>query len=671
MSAPRGARPSGMEPVAPARRSEFLLHAALLALATWIAFGPALGAGFVNWDDGENVVQNEAFRGFGGASLRWMFTTTHLGPYQPLSWLTLALDHAVGGLDARVYHRTNLVLHAAGAIALYALARHVLDRCAGASAREPVSVGRRGVSAATGILAEPSVRSFTAFAAALLFAVHPLRVESVAWVTERRDVLSAPFFFLALLAWWRYAEAPVGRGRRYYVLALVALVLSLLAKASAIVMPALLVLIDLGPLRAAARERGARRMVLEKLPVLAIVLPFAWIAAVGQARDSTMLDAATHGLVARAVQAAYSAWFYASRCLWPAGLQPMHRMPSQEALFGVEYVLPALVACAATLAALAGWRKLGCAAWAWFAYLVILSPVSGLAQSGRQLVADRYSYLTCVPLALLAALGCAWIARRGRWLAWSVLLVVAGALAWRANVLTRVWRDSWSLWAHALAVDPDNDTALLDLGVLELETAQGLADPARAKAMLLSAKEHLTRSAQLNREPRRLFNVAAVHVRLADYEPERASEHVATAVATAEEARALARSIGGRIDPRWGMIQAFAYAYAERWADALATAQETLRGTPRDADLRRLAAHALVQLGRAREAIELLDETTGMLPDDALVWLELARAHESAGDAARARAAAEQGKQRLERAFGAQAGARPGYEELARRAGAR
>ena len=109
-----------------AARARLAMHLALIVVATWLAFAPALDAGFTNWDDGELLVNNTAFRGFSAEHLRWMFTTTHLGPYQPLSWMSYALDHAVGGMDAHGFHRTNLLLHGAGAVALYFLARRVL-----------------------------------------------------------------------------------------------------------------------------------------------------------------------------------------------------------------------------------------------------------------------------------------------------------------------------------------------------------------------------------------------------------------------------------------------------------------------------------------------------------------------------------------------------------------
>ncbi|MBI5362754.1 MAG: hypothetical protein HZA53_06215, partial [Planctomycetes bacterium] len=334
------------------RRRSTIAHLALIVVAAWLTFAPALDAEFLDWDDGDLLVKNLAYRGFSFEHLRWMFTTTLLGPYQPLSWLSYALDHALGGMDARVYHRTNLLLHCAGAVALYFLARRVLadllDRSdPGSSAPPAPSSGPTGVRALTTPAARSELAGFGALAVALLFALHPLRVESVVWCTERRDVLAAPFFFLALLAWWRYATRPNARD---YALVLAMLALSLLAKASAIVMPALLVVLDLGPLREAAHARGLRRLVLEKLPVLALVIPFMWIAMVGQARDAAMATAEQHGLVTRGLLAGYSAAWYVAHTLWPAGLHALHRLPLPDAFFEPRILLPAAAALAVTLA---------------------------------------------------------------------------------------------------------------------------------------------------------------------------------------------------------------------------------------------------------------------------------------------------------------------------------
>ncbi|MBI5363268.1 MAG: hypothetical protein HZA53_08820, partial [Planctomycetes bacterium] len=460
------------------RRGSAFAHLALIVVAAWLPFAAALDAEFLDWDDGDLLVKNLAYRGFSFEHLRWMFTTTHMGPYQPLSWLSYALDHAFGGMDARVYHRTNLMLHCVGSVALYFLARRVLGSLFTRPDPDAQAVSEPSVERALSTPAAPSsFAGFGALATALLFALHPLRVESVVWCTERRDVLAAPFFFLALHAWWGYATRP---NRRDYALALVLLLLSLLAKASAMVMPALLVVLDLGPLREAARARGLRRLVLEKLPVLALVIPFMWIAAVGQAKSAALATYDQHALVTRVLHAGYAAAWYVARMTWPSGLHALHRSPPPEAFLEPRILLPASAALALTIAAVFLRRRVPAFTWAWFAYLVILAPVSGLVKNGYHLVAERYSHLACVPFALLAGAGLAAVASRSRRLAWGVLVLAAAPLAWRTREYVRVWCDSRSLWTHTLAHDPDNDTALGNLAALELETAQTLRDTGEA-----------------------------------------------------------------------------------------------------------------------------------------------------------------------------------------------
>ena len=163
-----------------------VLIVALVVLAFW----PAFSAGFLDWDDDRNFTDNTAYRGLSAQHLAWMATTHHMGPYQPLSWWTLGVDYTLWGMDPRGYHATNVLLHALTALAFYALALRLLPLC-WKGANVP---GGRAVQLA-------------AAAAALLFALHPLRCESVVWVTERRDVLSGVFFVLTLWAWLRFVTA--------------------------------------------------------------------------------------------------------------------------------------------------------------------------------------------------------------------------------------------------------------------------------------------------------------------------------------------------------------------------------------------------------------------------------------------------------------------------------
>ena len=166
-----------------------------LVLVVVASFWPAIGADFVAWDDDLNLTDNVRYRGLSLEHLRWMVTTTHGGHYQPLTWISWALDYLVWGMDPRGYHLTNVALHAAATLVFYALASHVLLRT---TSGDPLVAQGRADS-----VARASSVAWAAAVGALLFAVHPLRAESVAWVSERRDVLSGFFYLLALLAYVR------------------------------------------------------------------------------------------------------------------------------------------------------------------------------------------------------------------------------------------------------------------------------------------------------------------------------------------------------------------------------------------------------------------------------------------------------------------------------------
>src|SRR4030095_391403 len=201
----------------------------LVALITFVVFSPALRNGFVNWDDFETIVANQNFRGFTWSHLRWMFTTFHLGHYQPLSWLTFSLDYLLWGMNAFGYHLTNILLHSANAVLFYFVTRRLLAIAA------PIS--------------SVVVLNLAAGFSALVFAIHPLRVESVAWATARSDVLSVFFLLLAVLSYLKAAglETKNTSGRRWLAASAVLYVLSLLSQASGMTLPLVLLGLDLYP----------------------------------------------------------------------------------------------------------------------------------------------------------------------------------------------------------------------------------------------------------------------------------------------------------------------------------------------------------------------------------------------------------------------------------------
>ncbi len=422
-----------------ARSRVHVVAALAVALITAACFAATVGFGWlVNWDDNANFLDNPHYRGLDWETVRWAATTTLRGPYQPLSWLSLSVDHALWGMDARGYHATNVLIHALAAVACVWTLRALL-RCVPGDA---ASVAPRPLG-------------FAAAAGALFFAIHPQRVESVAWVTERRDVLSGLFTLLALGAYLR-AHSP-GATRRMGWGALVCFALALLAKATAMTLPVALLVLDAWPLRRIRREAGRWHLepgvLREKVPYLLCSVAVGVVAVLGQRDVAAMSDFDVHGAGARLVQAAYAMAFYPWKALAPVWLSPFYEMGILD-LTRLSILLPAIAGVGLGVGLLVRARRWPALAVAWAFFAILVAPVSGLAQAGAQIAADRYSYLPGLAFAALFAGACArWPRFRPCACAW---LVVLGALTVRQSL---VWRDAETLWKHAVAVDPANYAA--------------------------------------------------------------------------------------------------------------------------------------------------------------------------------------------------------------------
>lgn len=288
-----------------ARRGPLAALAVAVAGLTFLAFVPVLGNEFVSWDDDTLILNNPDFRGFELRHLRWMFSTMILGNYQPVTWLSFALDYTIWGLRPFGYHLTNLILHSLGAALFFFIARRMLR------ASCPLARG-------------PAI-DLAAAAAALLYSVHPLRVESVAWAVERKDVLSGFFLFACLLAYLRGIEAaarPVRRG--WIVLSLVLFVLSLLSKVWGITFPLVLLILDTYPLkRFNPGERRAR--LVEKLPFIFLAGAAALTALYAQTNYATSV--ARLDVAGRFAQSAFGIVFYFAKMLLPLRLSPIYEHP--------------------------------------------------------------------------------------------------------------------------------------------------------------------------------------------------------------------------------------------------------------------------------------------------------------------------------------------------------
>ena len=417
--------------------------AVLIAAVTATSFLPVLADGFVSWDDPKNFVDNPHYRGLGPAQLRWMFTTLHMGHYIPLTWVTLGLDYLLWGMNPAGYHLTNLLLHTATALSLYFLALRLL---------------RLALPAGT---AEADLRVGAA-AAALLWAVHPLRVESVAWLTERRDVLSGLFYVTAALAYLTAAGPDAGdrvRRRRWYWASLALFAASLLSKSITVTLPVTLLALDVYPLRRLGGPSGWRRwdVWLEKAPFFAIaglvsVVAFVALLPLGNAHSLREL-----GVLQRTVLSVYGLAFYLFKTVVPLDLSPLYLL-----IIEVTWLHFATVIGGTVLATVV-WRRWPAFTTVWVVYVVTVFPVLGFFHNGPQAAADRYTYLSCLGWALLAGglLARRWVGLR---VARAIVVVWLLTMAWLTWQQAGVWHDSFTLWRQALVVDPDNRAAHFNLG---------------------------------------------------------------------------------------------------------------------------------------------------------------------------------------------------------------
>ncbi len=435
--------------------ARYLIPVALF-VTTFLVFVPALSNGFV-WDDVPNLVDNLHYRGLGRTELTWMWTATRLGHYIPVTWMSFGLDALVWGERPFGYHLTNLLLHSASAVIFYLVAWRLL------AVAQPQSGRARD-------LALPAGAAF----AALFFSLHPLRAESVAWVTERRDVLCGLFWLLSMLAYLRYCEAvsrSSGNASLYLSASLGAFVLALLSKSIAVSLPAILLILDAYPLGRLARslrwwdwnEPEVRRLWAEKIPFFLASGIAGVVAIAAVTRGASLTPLAILSVADRLAVALYGLTFYLWKTAAPVGLSPFYELEAPVSLVSWPFVLSTVFVAAAATLAISWRREWPALAAGGLAYAAILFPVSGILQNGGQVAADRYSYLASLPCAMLlgGALARYWprtggptrLARRIRLGLPAVLLAALGFLTWNQ---VQVWRDDERLWRHALETAPSS-----------------------------------------------------------------------------------------------------------------------------------------------------------------------------------------------------------------------
>ena len=440
----------------------------LLLVAVAIVFGQTANCNFINFDDDEYVYENKhVSAGLTGEATAWAVTTYYACNWHPLTWFSHMLDCRLYGLDPGGHHLTNVFLHAAAAVLLFL----TLRRMTGAIWRSAL--------------------------AAAVFAIHPLRVESVAWVAERKDVLSGLLFMLTLWFYAGYAQRPASWGR--YLVVVASYALGLAAKPMLVTLPLVLLLLDYWPLRRfsplgvgvgppshfrKANERPACecglkstpglfiRLVFEKVPLLVLAAATCLVTLAAQRDAMPSLDRLTFAASAANAAMAYVA--YLAKMLYPADLAvlyplPMGPRPVWEAVAAVSLLLAISAAVFMTR------RKCPYLLFGWLWYLGTLVPTIGLVQVGNQAIADRYTYLPQIGLYVALAWGTADLAKRWphRRLAFATVSAVLAAVlmvgAWQQ---TQHWRDSETLWTHTLACTSQNWMARYQFGLAMASNGQ-------------------------------------------------------------------------------------------------------------------------------------------------------------------------------------------------------
>jgi protein O-mannosyl-transferase len=443
--------------------------ALVVVVMTFAVFSPALQAGFLDWDEDPLLIKNLAYRGLGPTQLRWMLTTTRMGHYMPVTWISYSWDYALWGMKPFGYHLTNVLLHCASAAVFYLVALRLLSAALSPMPSPPT--GGEGTSPLPLPSGERVGARAAAMFAALLWAVHPLRVESVAWITERRDVLSGLFFLLAVLAYLAYCgqEGLGSRRRELYWLSLGWFALGLGSKGIVATLPAVLLLLDVYPLRRISDRASARRVLVEKIPFAVLALAAVAVGFWAVVRGGGMTPLSQLGWVERIAMSFYALGFYLLKTVWPTGLSPLYTLPAPLDPFAWPFLLSAAVIVSITAAAVMLRRRWPALLAAWVSYVLILLPVVGLAHNGYQIAADRYTYLPALGLALLAggiiaSAGRAWAGGRFRIVTAVLAALVIASLGTAAWTQARLWHDGVTLWEHAVALDPASGIAHANLG---------------------------------------------------------------------------------------------------------------------------------------------------------------------------------------------------------------
>lgn len=429
----------------------------IVVTLSFLCFLPDLRNGLLDWDDSGYILDNVHIRSLNFETFRWAFFDFYCNYWAPLTWLSFALDYALWGLKPAGYHLTNNVIHAFSSGMFLLLTFRLLQRYLD---------GRRNEDAGSTILDDTNAL-FCSLLAALFFALHPLRVESVAWATERKDVLSLFFGIAAVLAYLRHTLAMGQRAgshesgvfvySRYYWLTVALYTLSLFSKAMLVTLPLALLVLDRFPLKR-LDKKSAPLLLLEKVPLL--LLAGVSSAITMKAMAVTARSFEEINLITRVLVAFRSAIAYLILTAWPVDLNPVYVHPGNVSSLTPDYILPMLSFFVITVCCLIFVKRQPVFMAVWLVYLITVFPVLGLTQNGPQAMACRFTYVPGLALSLLVALGLTALLASFAHSRPALLSGIAGvilllAVMWYATAREiAVWKDDVSLWTRVIDLSP-------------------------------------------------------------------------------------------------------------------------------------------------------------------------------------------------------------------------
>lgn len=579
-------------------RRKFVIALLAILLVTIVVYLPALGNGFVEWDDREYVFDNPYIRSIDLQSLRWMFLSYYAANWHPLSWLSLAVDYSIWGLDPRGYHLTNVILHGINTLIVVILAKMLF-----LAASE-----KRHLALPFAILT------------GLLFGLHPIHVESVAWVSERKDLLYTLFYLSSIVFYLKFRMDNFKPG---YWLCLLLFILSGLSKPMAISLPLVLMALDYYPLGITRLNRESMvRSIRNKLPLLVIAVALALVTFYVQRQSGAMTTMQMVGFGERLLVAQWALLFYLYKTFVPVGYVFMYLIPPNITFLNPAYSITLVINAFTLVAVYALRHKLPILVVSAIIYLVTLAPVLGIVQVGGQAAADRYMYLTLLVPIILTTSAVIHIREKfvggqaGKTLFYGALSFVLAILSYLTVSQVYVWRDTVSLATNAIKHHPEHNHAYLKRAdaYYQLGKYRGVADD-------------MTRVIEINtNNPTRASTPkhwdyavrAEAYSRLGMFEE---------AIRDYSVAIASNRSI-----PDYFRARAELYELTGQRDLALGDYLRVLSSTPGDVGLHYKVALIQNGMGRHKDAIKHLDTAINLNPNMGMLYFQRALDYKALGD---------------------------------------